>query len=367
MERATRALIHLDNFKHNIRQIKSRTGKDIQICAAVKADAYGHGAVEICKAAIKEGVHCFGVATLEEGLELRNSGIKNPVIMYSLPFPDEMKDIVNSEISVFIADKKSIDLLAEESRKQQKPVNVHLKIDTGMGRIGCKPEDSIMLASYIKEKKLNLEGVCTHFPVSDEKTNDFTAKQIGIFNNCIENICDKVVVPRSVHAANSGAIIGYPDSYFNTVRPGIMLYGYYPSKEQKRILELKPVMEFVTKVSFIKTVEKDTPVSYGMTYRTKQKTKIATLPVGYADGYSRLLSNKAKVKINNKLYPVAGRVCMDQTMIDIGLDADINPGDDVMLFGADMITAEDTAYLMNTIPYEVTCLISKRVPRIYIS
>ncbi len=364
--RATRAIIHLNNFRHNIRQIKNRVGETKKIYAAVKADAYGHGVVEICKAALEEGVKAFGVATVYEAIELRAIGIKLPVLIYSLPFSNELSEIVRWDLAVFIANKTGLEQLAKEAEKQKKTAQVHIKIDTGMGRIGCRPEEAHILAELISENRnLQLDGICTHFPVSDEKVNEFTLSQIKTFNSCIKKIIDIGIDPGEIHTANSGAIIGYPDSYFTAVRPGIMLYGYYPSHDQERILDLKPVMEFVTKVSFIKTVDKDTPISYGMTYRTKSKTKIATLTVGYADGYSRLLSNKGKVLINEKLYPVAGRVCMDQTMIDIGINSDIKIGDDVTLFGPNEQTAEDVADIMKTISYEVTCLITKRVPRIY--
>ena len=236
-----------------------------------------------------------------------------------------------------------------------------------MGRIGCRPDEAHLLAGFISENPyLKLEGICTHFPVSDKEKNEFTLSQIKTFKSCIKKIKGMGINPGKIHAANSGAIIGYPDSYFTAVRPGIMLYGYYPSHGQERMLDIRPVMEFVTKVSFIKTVDKDTPVSYGMTYMTKSKTKIATLPVGYADGYSRLLSNTGRVLIKGKYYPVAGRVCMDQIMIDIGINSGIKAGDDVVLSGPNSQTAEDIADIINTISYEVTCLITKRVPRIYI-
>ena len=300
-------------------------------------------------------------------MKLRDAGIKQPVLMYSLPFPDELPEIVKSEISVFVIDKTNIELLVKEAERQKKTASVHIKIDTGMGRIGCRPDEAHLLARFISENPyLKLEGICTHFPVSDKEKNEFTLSQIKTFKSCIKKIKGMGINPGKIHAANSGAIIGYPDSYFTAVRPGIMLYGYYPSHGQERMLDIKPVMEFVTKVSFIKTVDKDTPVSYGMTYMTKSKTKIATLPVGYADGYSRLLSNTGRVLIKGKYYPVAGRVCMDQIMIDIGINSGIKAGDDVVLFGPNSQTAEDIADIINTIPYEVTCLITKRVPRIYI-
>ena len=264
----------------------------------------------------------------------------------------------------------NIRLVQEQSALQNKVTEVHIKVDTCMGRTGCSPDDTLKLARLIiKCSNLKLAGVCTHFPSADTKDKSFTQKQIEVLKKVVALLKNNNINPGIVHAANSGAIIDLSEAYFDMVRPGIMLYGYYPSQEQKRILPLKPVMELVTKVVFIKKVKKGTPVSYGMTYKTGEETKIATLPLGYADGYNRLLSNKAAVLVNNKCYKISGRICMDQCMINIGLKSDIKLYEDVTLFGPNSRgpDGEEIALLLNTIPYEVTCNISKRVPRIYLS
>ena len=367
--RATRAIIHLDNLRHNIRLLRSHIGPVPRICMAVKADAYGHGAVPITRTALAEGVDAFGVATVGEGRELREAGIRAPVLLFSPVLPEENAEIVLSGLAPMVGSREAIASLAAEAAKQDKPVEVHLKVDTGMGRIGCQPEDAPDLAELIaSDDWLKLAGVCTHFPVADAADSDFTTRQLERFQACVDGIRNRGIDPAALHAANSGAILAYPPSYFQMVRPGIMLYGYYPSQEQPRDLPLKPVMELVSKVSFLKKVPKGTGISYGLTHRVERDTVIATIPAGYADGYSRLLSNRGQVCIRGKRYPVVGRVCMDQTMVNVGPDSEVELYEDVILFGPDPPApdAEEIAGLMQTIPYEVTCLINRRVPRVYL-
>ena len=367
--RATRAIIHLENLRHNIRALKRELAPGVKICLAVKADAYGHGAARVSQAAIEEGIDVLGIATVEEGVELRKSGIESPVLLLSLPVPEELPAIVGNRITPIVASRELVLLFAREAERRNRKVEVHLKIDTGMGRVGCRPEEAEDLAGLIfSHSWLSLGGVCTHFPVSDIPGDPFTLRQIEIFRRCIESLKSRSIDPGIVHAANSGAVINYPDSHFNMVRPGILLYGYYPSKEQDRELELMPVMEFVTRIVFLKKVAKGTRLSYGLTYTTKGDSFIATLPVGYADGYSRLLSNRAEVAIQGRRYPVAGRICMDQCLVDLGSDTNVLLYDDAVLFGPGPgpPSAEDIADLMGTIPYEVTCLVGKRVPRVFV-
>jgi alanine racemase len=366
--RATKAIIHLDNLRHNIRLLRNRIGAGIKMCMAVKANAYGHGAVEIARAASEEGVNAFGIATVEEGKELREAGIQNPVFLLSPVLPDENSDIVLYELSPLLGSRDGIDQLNGEAGRQGKKVEVHLKIDTGMGRIGCRPEEAEDLAGRIDSSSwLTLGGVCTHFPAADTRDTDFTKRQLRLFRSCVQSIEKRGIDPGAIHAANSGAIIGYPESFFTMVRPGIILYGYYPSNQQDRPFHFKPVMELVTKVIFLKRVSGGARLSYGLTYKVPADSMIATLPVGYADGYSRMLSNKAEVVIRGKRYPVAGRVCMDQCLVDLGSASPVRLYDDVILFGPNPVgpDAEEIAGLMHTIPYEVTCLVGGRVPRIY--
>ncbi|RPJ09406.1 MAG: alanine racemase [Spirochaetaceae bacterium] len=370
--RATRAIIRLDNLRHNIQIVKelvSRTGKEIKISMAVKADAYGHGAIKIAHVALEEGVYSLGVATVDEGMELREAGIKAPILLLGFPLPEEIAQIVSADMTPYVADLELTRLFEKEALKQGKRLPVHLKIDTGMGRIGCQPSSVPQIAAAIAvSHNLAIEGLATHFPLSDTTDPAFTLAQAEMIKSILSDLAKANLRPPIVSAANSGAIIAMPETYFNMVRPGIMLYGYYPSKEQGRSLALKPVMELVTRINFLKKVKKGTPLSYGHTWTADQDTWIATLPAGYGDGYSRLLSNRGYVNIGGKRYPVRGRVCMDQTLVDIGPVCTANLYDDVMLFGncENGPDAEEIALLMNTIPYEVTCLITRRVPRVYV-
>lgn len=358
----------MGNLRENIRAIRAQVGQEVSVCLAVKADAYGHGAIEVAQVAIEEGVECLGVATLSEAVELRAAGIQSDLILLSLCIPEEIEDIVAYKVFPVVASAEMIEIFGQEGKRQGKQVTCHLKIDTGMGRIGCTPEEAVPLAEKIKNHGfLKLGGVCTHFPGSDLADTAFTLKQINIFNNIIDQIQAGGIDPGLIHAANSGAIINIKESYFNMVRPGISVYGYYPSKEIPNIIPLKPVMEFRTKVVFLKKVPKGTPLSYGMTYTTNEETWIATLPVGYGDGYNRLLSNRGKVAIRNRLYPVVGRVCMDQCLVNLGSRTDVNLYDDAVLFGPEppALDADALADMIGTISYEVTCFVAKRVPRIY--
>jgi alanine racemase len=336
---------------------------------AVKADGYGHGALRMAATALEEGVSALGVATVEEGIELRQAKLRASVILLGLPLPEELPDIVAHDITPFVTDAATIGLLAAEAKKQRKRTAVHLKVDTGMGRIGCRPDEVLPLAAQIHESSsLFLEGLATHFPTADSADSAFTLRQIAILNEIAATLSKNKIKVEIVHAANSGALIDKPAGFFTMARPGIILYGYYPSADQKRIISVKPVMEFRTKVDFIKKAPSHTGISYGLTYTTKTETYIATLPVGYGDGYSRLLSNRGEVSIGGKRYPVCGRVCMDQTMIDLGPAHTVKLYDEVTLFGGipGGPDAEEIAGLMGTIPYEVTCLITKRVPRVYL-
>lgn len=367
--RSTRAVIHTENYRNNVQLVRKRVGKDRLICAAVKADGYGHGAFEMARIGLEEGVTHFAVATVGEGVLLREQGLSSSLILFTLPQPEEICDIVEYNIQPFVADVEYIGLLQAEGKKQRKIVQVHLHIDTGMGRIGCEPEKAAELAVFIDNlENINLAGVSTHFACADSRDKTFTDIQLNKFRNAVSSIKDAGIDPGIVHASNSAAIIGFTESWMDMVRPGIMLYGYYPGNEQPRDLNLKPVMELKTKVVFLKRVPAGKTLSYGATYTTSRETVIATLPVGYGDGYNRLLSSRGKVIIRGKEYTIAGRVCMDQCMVDLGPDTDVELYDDVILFGPDPVgpSAKDIAGITGTIPYEVTCNVNKRVPRIYL-
>jgi len=366
--RATKAIIHLENLRHNIRLVRRHVGPDKKICMAVKADAYGHGVHKVVQTALSEGIESFAIATVQEGIDIRTEGVDVPILLLSLPLPEELPEVIRHGLTPLVTDRHFLRVLEDAAAEQGRRIEVHLKVDTGMGRIGCFPEDAVELATLTSASRwLRLAGVCTHFPVADLPENAFTTAQIERFAKIIEAIRAKGIDTGLVHAANSGAVLGYPASHFDMVRPGILLYGYYPSQDQPRALPVRPVMELESRIVFLKRVPKGTSISYGMTYLTDRETTIATIPVGYGDGYSRLLSGRGEVLVDRKRYPIVGRICMDQLMVDLGAAPSVALYDRVTLFGPDPDgpDAEHIATLIGTIPYEVTCDINKRVPRLY--
>ncbi|MDC7234914.1 MAG: alanine racemase [Spirochaetales bacterium] len=372
--RATRALIHLENLKHNLEQIREIVGPDREICLAVKADAYGHGAVGISMAALKYGVSRLAVSNLDEGKELRQAGITAPILLLSYPHEEEYEEIVENRLEPLVGDEEYLQRLNLIVRdKGAAPLGIHIKIDTGMGRIGCPPEDAPFLARLADTSEgLTIAGICTHFPVGDsmeEEDIEFTEQQTLTLSSIKKEILSMNIDPGLVHAANSGGILLHKNSHLDMVRLGISAYGYHPDSRMSRTEDLKPVMELKTAVSFIKTVHPGQTVSYGRTWQAEEQCRIASVPVGYADGYFRLLSGKSDFLINGKRYPIAGRVCMDQLMINLGQNRDIKIGDEVTVFGPDPEgpDAAELADLIGTIPYELTCALTKRVPRIYVS
>lgn len=367
----THARIHLDNIRNNINGIRKAVGKDRKILIAVKANGYGHGAVEISRMAENTGVDWLGVATVPEGIQLRQAGIKLPILKFSPAFPGEMAAAVENRITLAVCERENMRLLQQTCCEMGTSIDVHLKIDTGMGRIGVIPAEAASLAEWIEKEcpNLNLEGAFTHLPISDAADADYTQKQIARFASVIDSI--HVAVGRRlplVHCANSGAVLAHPKGWFDMVRPGIMVYGFYPGEETAHTIDLKPGLSFVTRVSFIKKVSKGTSIGYGRTWLAPEDTWIATIPAGYADGFNRLFSNTGRVLIHGRSYPVVGRVCMDQSMVSLGNITDVKVGDEVVLIGKSgdqEITAYEWADKLNTITYEVTCQINSRVPRVF--
>ena len=372
--RATRALIHLENLRMNIRTLKKRIGPAVRICMAVKADAYGHGSIPIVRTALQEGVGSFGVATIEEAAELRSAGITAPVILFSLTTPEEFPAIAEYGLEPFVADMRTLKAVGLEAAKVKRKIGVHIKIETGMGRIGCSPDDAFELCTIAENSPwLTLAGICTHFPGADEEDPSFTRNQLEIFRKTITGIRERGIRSGLVHAANSAAALRFQDTSFDMIRPGIVLYGYPPGNsglsagDEQTAQPFLPVMELESSLVFLKRVEAGIAVSYGMTYRSERETIIATVPLGYADGFNRSLSNRGSVFLNGKAYPVAGRVCMDQFMVDLGPENPAERYDRVTIFGPDPAgpNAQTLAELCGTIPYEITCGISRRVPRVY--
>ena len=373
--RATRAYIHIDSLTHNLAAIRESVPPGTRICAAVKADAYGHGAARVGAELRKAGVDYLGVATPFEGLELRESGDTGGIILYGPTTPEEIPVTVAARLEPLAPGREYIKALEAEAGRNtgngRSLLKVHLKVDTGMGRIGCRPDEALTLARLIDASpRLELAGLATHFPVGDSDADEnieFTRTQIAALKTVAEKIKAAGINPGIIHAANSGGIAFLPqEAALSMVRPGIALYGYGPAMPQGG--PLRPVMELKTRITAIKKIRTGETVSYGRTWRAAEETRIATLPVGYADGYSRLLSNRAKVLIGGRLHPVVGTVCMDQTMVRLEGRRDINLYDEVTLFGPDPAgpNADDLADIMGTISYEITCGISRRVPRVYI-
>jgi alanine racemase len=370
--RATRAIIHLDNLRFNIAEIRKNIPTTTKLCVPVKADGYGHGALQVAVTAIRAGASYLAVASVQEGIDLREAGIVAPILSLSLPIPEEIPSIIKHDLTPLVFDAEFITELGRVAKSMNKTIPVHLKVDTGMGRIGCAPEQAASLARLIsKEKHLVLEGTATHFSVSDSLDPDdvaYTKKQIANFTYAIDSIRKEGLDPGIVHAANSGAVVLYPETHYDMVRPGILVYGYPPAPELAGRIPVKPLMELETQVVTIKKIQAGTAVSYGRTWTAEKDTYIATIPVGYADGLLRRLSPGLSVRIGDSDFPVVGKICMDQCMIDIGPDPWVQRWDHVTIFGPcpGCSTAETLADLAGTIPYEITCGINKRVPRVYV-
>lgn len=369
--RATQAHINLDNLRDNINIVKQYVKSGTKLCCAVKADGYGHGSVRISVAALKVGVSFLAVASISEGIELREAGIVAPILSLSLPLKDEIPSLIVHSITPLVFDEEFIDQLNEVAISMHRKIPVHLKIDTGMGRVGCSPEDAKKLAKKITQTEgLYLEGVCTHLACADSLKDDdknYTKNQIKKFNFAVNEIKREGINPGILHCSNSGAIFLHPDAHFDMVRPGIVIYGYSSCAKELGI-KLKPVMEFSSQIVAIKHFNKGETVSYDRTWTATEDCDIGVVPAGYADGLVRRLSPGLEVAINGKMFPVVGRICMDQCMVLLGKNHDVKRWDKVVFFGPEenCKTAEDLANQINTISYEILCGVNKRVPRIYI-
>lgn len=365
IERSTRAIIDLKAISYNISEIRKKIGNKRDLMAVVKADGYGHGAVQVSLSALKSGANCLGVALPEEGRELRDAGIDVPILVLGLIKPEEAYKAIEFSLEQAVSSVELAEALDQEARKASTHIKVHIKVDTGMGRIGVPPEDALAFAREMTQfRHLNLTGIFSHFASADNSDKTFAKKQIALFNAVIREIeAAGIKIPKK-HLANSAAILDLPESYYDLVRPGIMIYGLYPSSEVGKTIRLKPAMTLKTNVIFVKSVPQGTPISYGPTFYTSQDTVVATLPVGYADGYSRILSNQAYALVKGQRAPLIGRVCMDMCMLDVSGIDDVQSGEEVVLFG-DNPTADEIAGKIGTINYELVCSVGKRVPRIY--
>lgn len=365
------AEVDLDNLSFNLMGIKKCT-KDAEMIGVVKADAYGHGAVDIVPTLLENGVTRLAVAVISEAVELRSAGISVPIMILGYTPMILTEDIFKYGIEPTVFSYEYVKELSKLAEKDHIDVKVHIAVDTGMGRIGFLPNEESVEDVYKISKLPNIviEGLFSHFATSDERDKEYSNIQLEKYKWFLQRLEDKGISIRVKHIANSAAIMDLPNTNFQAVRPGIILYGYYPSEEVKKDnLKLKPVMTLKTNVIHVKTLKKGDYISYGRTFQCQRDSVIATIPVGYADGYSRLLNSKAKVIIKDKFAPVVGRICMDQCMIDITDIKDVQVGDEVILMGQSencKFNADDMAEILGTINYEIICMISKRVPRVYI-
>lgn len=365
--RPTWAEIDLKAIEHNYRQVRKIVGKSIKIMAVVKANAYGHGTVEVSEVLEKKSVDYLGVATTDEAVRLRDHGIKTPVLVLGSVLPEEVKVAVDKDITLTLCGDGLLEAI-EESTKGGLKARVHIKIDTGMGRIGVWHEEALNFLKNLKEcKNIIIEGIYTHFS-SAGHDDFFTSYQIEAFEKLLAKLEEFDINIPLRHAANSIATVNFKRSHQNLVRPGLIIYGMYPKYNFPRLIKLKPALSLKTKIVFIKETPPGRSISYGRTHVTQKHTRIATLPIGYADGYSRGLSNKAEVLVRGRRASVVGKVTMDQTMIDVGHIKDARVGDEVVLIGKqgrDEIRLEKLARIAGTIAYETVCSISNRVPRVY--
>ncbi len=365
--------IKLDAVKNNVKNIRGLLKDGTRLLAVIKADAYGHGAVEVAKSLLFDGgADYFGVATYGEAEQLRRAGINTPVLILGAVFGDEYAELVKDNITLTVFDFDTAKKLSDTAKKLGKTAKIHIKIDTGMARIGFLPSEDAV-EEIIKISKLDgieIEGMFSHFAKADEADKMPTRVQFEKFMFIKNELLKRGIKIPICHICNSAGIIDFPEYHLDMVRSGIITYGYYPSDfVNKDALKLESAMSFKSRVVHIKTVEAGTNVSYGGTFTAKEKMKIATVSAGYADGYNRLLSNKADVIINGERCRVLGRVCMDQLMVDATHLKNINLGDEVILFGKsgnNTVTVEETAEIIGTINYEVLCSLSKRVPGVYI-
>jgi len=360
----TYAEISLEAIKHNVGEIRKLLSDRTQFMAVVKANAYGHGSPAVSRAAIEAGADYLAVANLKEALELRDAGLTHPILILTESPTSVMDEILQYQLTQTVYSYSEAKALSDEALKRKKNARVHVKVDTGMGRVGVSPSEAPALITKISSlPNLVIEGLFTHFAKAEEHEDAYTREQFAKFKQLLprfENIPLK-------HAANSAGTLFHPETHLDMVRVGLMMYGLFPLNGGSRPINLKPSLSFKSRVVYVKRVPAGTPLSYGGIYSTKKETTVVTLPVGYADGFSRRLSSRGKVLINGKRYPVVGRVTMDMILVEVGEDR-VQMGDEAVIIGSqgiESITADEMAALDDTISYEIICGIGKRVPRIY--
>lgn len=377
------AEIDLKAIAHNVSQLRRITQPDARLMAVVKANGYGHGAVEVSRCALQNGATVLGVARIEEGIQIRKAGINVPILVFGYTPAEQAENLLNYDLTQSVNTTASALELSEAAAGRGAKIKIHLKIDTGMGRLGLLPQNfrsdnpakinTDTLAEALSIAGLpgfELEGIFTHFASADSADKTYAEYQLDLFLDYLKGLQTAGLNPSLKHAANSGALIDMPRSHLDLVRPGIAIYGLYPSDEvDKQRVSLKPAMAVKTRIIQLKKVPAGFKVSYGMTYTTRQPTTVATVPVGYADGLNRLLSSRGQMLVGGQRVPIIGRVCMDLTMLDIGGIQNVQMGDEVVVFGQqgnETLTVDEMAATLDTINYEIVTNIAARVPRVYL-
>ncbi len=377
--RATRAYVNLSSFRNNFRLIKNIVGNQTKVMAVVKADAYGHGAIECSKTAVNAGADLLGVGVIGEGIELRKQGFELPILVLGGVFNEEIPDLLNYRLATTISNSSIAQSISKHALKSGHPAYIHLKIDTGMSRMGVTMNNYMeLLKQTTSLPGLQLQGISTHFATADIEDPEYTLKQLALFETALEGFKQMGRSLPLVHCANSSAILQYPQTWKDMIRPGLALYGALPSPNLTSKLNalvsieentLTPVMEWKSKIILLKSVSKGTSLGYGRQFIAQRDSLIATLPVGYADGLPRVLSNKMEVIIRGKKAPQVGAICMDFCLIDVSEIPEVKEEDEAVIIGKqgeNKISVEEVSKLAQTIPYEILCSIGKRVPRIYI-
>ncbi|MFQ5840126.1 MAG: alanine racemase [Candidatus Methylomirabilales bacterium] len=371
MARPARAVIHLGAYARNLDRVRSLVGSAVQIMAVVKADAYGHGALPIARIALEAGATWLGVALPEEGAALRQAGIAAPILVLGPTSPPQAPLVLEADLDQMVPDAALAEALADAAKGTRRRARVHLKVETGMGRVGLLPGEVIGLARQLRHLSgIELRGVMTHLAKADASDKTHTLAQVERFRQALAGLeAEGIEVPIR-HAANSAAILQVPEAHFDLVRPGIVLYGYLPARQMQRPVEWEPVLELHSVIAQVKRVQPGTTVSYGGTFVATRETSVATIPIGYADGVPRLLSNRGHVLVGGRAAPVIGAVCMDMVMVDVSEVPEAAAGDPVTLIGRQgemAVWADDWAEWALTISYEVLCGIGPRVPRIHVA
>ena len=380
----TWAEIDLNAYAHNIKELRRITQPDAMLMAVVKANGYGHGAAEVAREALQNGAQWLGVARINEAVDLRQAGLEAPILIMGYTPADLARRLIEFDLAQTVYSYSNAEILSGKALKLGKKINVHIKMDSGMGRLGlvtnallpqkairkANPNPLDIIEKIAKLRGLDIQGLFTHFATADSADKSYANQQLEIFLDFLHQLRRAGLQPPMRHAANSAALIDVPESHLDMVRPGIATYGLYPSDEvNKDNAILKPVMALKSSIIHLKKVSAGFNVSYGITYQTDKPTTIATVPVGYADGFNRLFSSRGRMMVHGQSVPIIGRVCMDLTMLDVGTIPDVEIEDEVLIFGRQggvSITADEMASQLNTINYEIVSTVMARVPRIYI-